>query len=178
MEKNKSEQLTKDLTSCESDTLAIFSQFCRDKVREEMVALLTLPECTTGAEICKTVVVELSTRQIDISEILSVTTDGDPSMTGKKAGFVNLFEKDADHPLIGFHCIIHDEALCAKDSLKELQELMQTVAKIVIYISPRFLNKRQFLVVLNEVHSVYKGLKMYSNVRWLSRGLSLKRMIC
>nr|XP_045603513.1 general transcription factor II-I repeat domain-containing protein 2B-like [Procambarus clarkii] len=98
-------------------------------------------------------------------------------MTGEKAAFVNLLAKSVGHPLIGFHCIIHEEALCAKAGLKELQEVMQTVTKVVNYICGRPLNKRQFQTLLDEVKSVYKGLKMYNHVRWLSRGLVLKRFI-
>ncbi|KAL7634403.1 UNVERIFIED_CONTAM: hypothetical protein RMT77_014780 [Armadillidium vulgare] len=192
LEKNTSEQLTKDLSSCKffsicvdqstditsSARLAIFSRFCRgDEVCEEMVSLVTLPERTTGGEIYKTVVNELSTRQIDISKIVSVTTDGAPSMIGEGVGFVNLFEKDVGHTLIGFHCILHEEELCAKAGLRELQEVMQTVTKIVNYISARDSNDRQFQVLLNEVDSVYKGMKMYNNVRLLSRGLVLKRFV-
>ncbi len=97
-------------------------------------------------------------------------------MTGEKVGFVNLFAKYVGHPLIGFHCIIHEEALYAKAGPKELQEVMQTVTKVVNYISGRPLNKRQFQILL-EVDSVYKGLKMYNHVHWLSRGLVLKRFV-
>lgn len=123
-----------------------------------MINLVTLPERNTGADICKAVMNELSIRQIDISKVVSVTTDGAPSMLGKEAGFANLFTKHVRHPLIGFHCIIHEEALCAKAGLKKLQEVMQTVTKVVNYISARALNKRQFQNLLNEVDSVYKGL--------------------
>ena len=56
-------------------------------------------------------------------------------------------------------------------------EVMQTVTKVVNCISARALHKRQFQALLNEVESVYKGLKMYNNVRWLSRGLVLKRFV-
>ena len=112
LERNTAEQLTKDLSSCKffsicvdestditsSTRLAIYSRFCRgDEVCEEMVALASLPERTTGAEICKTVVNELSTRQIDIAKVLSATTDGAPNMTGEKVGFVNFFAKDVGH---------------------------------------------------------------------------------
>ena len=61
--------------------------------------------------------------------------------------------------MIGFHCITHEEALCAKADLKELQEVMQTVTKVVNCISARALHERQFEVLLNEVESEYKGLK-------------------
>ena len=52
-----------------------------------MVALLALPEHTTGAEICKAAINEFSSRQIHISKVVSVTTDSAPSMTGEKVGF-------------------------------------------------------------------------------------------
>ena len=94
-------------------------------------------------------------------------------MTGVKTGFVNLFAKDVGHPLIGFYCIIN-VALFAKAGLKELQEVIQIDTKIVHRISDRALNKRRFQILLNEVESVYEELKMYYNVRWLSRGLILK----
>jgi len=45
---------------------------------------------------------------------------------------------------------------------------MQTVIEVVNFIFVRALHKRQFEVLLNEVESVYKGLKMYNNIRWLS----------
>lgn len=58
-----------------------------------MVALVTLPEHTTGAEICKAVVNELSIRQIHISKVVSVTTDGTLSKTGEKAEFLNVCKR-------------------------------------------------------------------------------------
>ena len=68
-----------------------------------MVALLTLPERTTGAEVCKAVANEFYSRHIDASKVVSITTDGAPSMTGEKAGLVSLFSKEVGHPVIGFH---------------------------------------------------------------------------
>ena len=156
LESDTLKQLRQDLSSCKyfsicidesaditsSARLAIFSRFCKcDEICEEMVALLTLPERTTEAEICKAAINELSSRQIDISKVVSVATDGAPSMTGEKAGLVSLFTKDVGHPVIGFHCIIHEDALCAKANMKELQEVMQTVTKVVNRISARALHK-------------------------------------
>ena len=115
-------------------------------------------------KICKAVINEFCFHQIDISKVVSVTTDGTPSMTGEKAGFVNLFTKEVGHAVIGFHCIIHEETLCTKAGLKELQEVLQTITKVVNCTSAQALRKRQFQVLLNEVESVYKGLKMYNNV--------------
>jgi hypothetical protein len=52
-------------------------------------------------------------------------------MTGRVAGFATLFTKHAGHPLHGIPCFIHKEALCMKSGLRELEDVMQTVMKIV-----------------------------------------------
>ena len=155
MESNTAKQLTQDLSSYKyfsicidestditsSARFGIFSRFCKgDETCEEMVALLTLHERTTGAAMCKAAINEFSSRQIDIFKVVAVTTVGAPSMTGEKAGFVSLFTTEVGHPVIGFHCITYEEALCAKAGLKELQEVMQTVTKVVNCISARALH--------------------------------------
>ena len=98
-------------------------------------------------------------------------------MTGIDAGFINLFTKVVGHSLLGFHCIVHQEALCAKTGLKELEEVMKVVTKVVNFIAARVLNKIQFQLLLTEVESVYSGLLMYNSVRWLSRGHVLERFV-
>ena len=146
------------------------------EICEGMVALLTLPERTTGAKTCMAAVSEFSSCQGHISRVVSVSTDGALSMTGEKAGFVNMFTKEVGHTVIGFYCVMNEEVLCAIAGLKALHEVMQIVTKVVNCISARALHKRQFQVLLMKVEAVYKGLKMY-NARWLSQGLVLKRFV-
>lgn len=100
-----------------------------------------------------------------------------PSMTGKDAGFVTLFTRHVGHPLLAFHCTVHQEALCAKSGLRELEVILKFVTKTVNFITARALNKRKFEQLLKEVQSVYSGLLMYNNVRWLSRGRVLERFV-
>ena len=122
LESDTTKQLRQDLSSCKyfsicidkstditlSARLAMFSRFCKgDEICEEMLALVTLPERTTGAEICKAAINEFSSRQIDISEVVSITTDGAPSMVGEKAGFVSFFTKEVGHPVIGDRFSLH-----------------------------------------------------------------------
>jgi hypothetical protein len=165
-----------DVTS--SARLAIIARYPKNnEMREELIKLANLSGTTTGAEICQKVVEELKNADLDVNKIVSVTTDGAPSMTGKDAGFVNLFTKHVGHPLVAFHCIVHQEALCAKSILKELEDVMKIVTEIVNFITARALNKRKFELLLNEVQSVYSGLLMYNSVRWLSRGRVLERFV-
>jgi hypothetical protein len=107
-----------------------------------------------------------------------VTTDGAPSMVGRETGFVILFIKYVGHPLLGFHCIVHEKALCEKAGLKEFEEVMKIVTKVVNFISASALKKkRQFQNLLSKVNLVYKGLLMYNNVCWLSRGSVPQRFV-
>lgn len=165
-----------DITS--SARLSIISRFCiNDEVREELIKLASIPAKTTGENICEVVVNVIENIGLNLSKIVSVTTDGAPCMIGKDRGFVNLFSKKIGHPLIGFHCIIHQEALCAKDGLLQYENILKLVTKIVNFINARALNKRQFSLLLEEVNSIHKGLVMYNNVRWLSRGNLLERFV-
>ena len=115
--------------------------------------------------------------EIDLSKCVCVTSDGAPSMTGKNIGFISLLRKHLKRPLIQFHCLIHQEALVAKSSLKDLLSVMELVTTIVNFIASRDLNKREFKILLNEVQSQYDGLLMYNHVRWLSRGKVLVRFV-
>ncbi|XP_060864294.1 SCAN domain-containing protein 3-like [Metopolophium dirhodum] len=154
-----------------------FRYFVGSEIKEELVKLVSLQETTKGTDICKAVVNTLSEANADFSRIVSVNTDGAPSMTGKEPGFINLFTKHVGHPLLGFHCIIHQEALCAKNTFKSFDAIIKLVTKIVNFITARGLNKRKFENLLKEVNSVYRGLVMFNNVRWLSRGNVLQRFI-
>lgn len=159
---------TTDITS--SARLAIITRYFHgDFVHEELINLENLPQNTTGKMFLK--------RQIDLSKVVSVTTDGAPNMVGRNVGFVKNFTEAVGHPLVSFHCIIHQEVLCAKAGFKDFIDLMKVVTKIVNLIAARALHKREFNLLLSEVESVYNGLLMYNNVRWLSRGKVLERFV-
>ncbi|KAI8796283.1 SCAN domain-containing protein 3 [Biomphalaria glabrata] len=159
---NIQEQVKKDINACQaysisldkstdvtsSARLAIIAKYSKgNEIHEELIKLATLPTTTTGADFCQTVMTEL-----------------------RNAGPVG-------HPLITFHCIAHQQDLCSKNGLKELEDIMKCVTKTVNFITARALNKRKFEQLLNEVQSSYSGLLMYNNVRWLSRGHVLERFV-
>ena len=102
-----------DVTS--AARLAIIARYPKNnEMREELIKLANLSGTTTGAEVCQKVLDELKNADLDVNKIVSVTTDGAPSMTGKDAGFVNLFTKHVGHPLVAFHCIVHPRSLVCK----------------------------------------------------------------
>ena len=102
MADNVSHQQNKDLSSCNflsicldestditgSARLAIFGRYLvNDTIREELISFASLETTTRGIDICNAVVKQLTERKLDLSKIVSVSTDGAGSMTRKTNGF-------------------------------------------------------------------------------------------
>jgi hypothetical protein len=97
-------------------------------------------------------------------------------MTGASNGFINLFaNKVGNSCALQFHCIIHQEALCAKAENYELAPVMDLVVKIVNSIIARPLRHRQFKEFLLQMEAECGDLLLHNNIRWLSRGSVLNR---
>lgn len=96
-------------------------------------------------------------------------------MTGAHKGFAALLQKSLDRKLLTFHCILHQEALCAQTFPPECTEVMNVVIQIVNKIMAKGLNHRQFRLLLDELESAYSDLLLHNRIRWLSRGEVLKR---
>ena len=76
------------------------------------------------------------------------------------------------HDFTAFHCIIHQQNLCAK-SVK-FDHFMKKVVSTNNFIKSRALNHRQFQF-LEDVEAECGDLIYYCEVRWLSKGKMLKR---
>ena len=67
-----------------------------------------------GENIAKAVIECTNKYNIPLDKILSVSTDGDKSMAGIRKGFVAILKEKIIHDILIYHCIIHQEALCAQ----------------------------------------------------------------
>ncbi|XP_028299320.1 general transcription factor II-I repeat domain-containing protein 2A [Gouania willdenowi] len=143
-----------------------------DGPQEELIEPL---KGQTGQDICDAVLSCLEAKGINTTHLVSVSTDGAPSMRGAHKGFVNLLQKSLDRELMTFHCILHQEALCAQTFPLDCVEVMNLVIKIVNKIIANRLSHRQFCSLLEEVDNAYSDLLLHNKVRWLSRGEVLKR---
>ena len=165
-----------------SDTaqLAIFvrgvdSEF---NITEEMLKLASMKGTTTGEDLLQEFKCALKENNLDITKMSGVTTDGAPAMTGKNSGLIGLLKAElrklgVKSELVTYHCIIHQENLCARQI--RLKEVMSVVVSTVNYIRSRSLNHRQFKEMLNEIDANYGDVIYYSEVRWLSRTKELQR---
>lgn len=101
--------------------------------QEEIIEVIPLKGMTRGEDICEAVLDCLKNKEINtcLTHLVSVSTDGAPSMTGAQRGFVSLLQKSLDRKLLIFHCILHQEVLCAQTFPPEYTEVMSLVIRIV-----------------------------------------------
>jgi len=97
--------------------LAIFVRYVTRyvDVKEELLDLISLKETTLGVDIKIAFDETLRKADIPLNKIMSISTDGAPSMVGCKNGLVGLLKNDTNFSdFIPIHCIIHREHLTAK----------------------------------------------------------------
>ena len=130
---------------------------------------------TKGEDLFKSFPELAKENNLSMDKLISVCTDGAPCMVGKNRVVVALLCEHEKRPILSFHCILHQEALCAQMCGEQLGEVMSLVIRVVNFIVARALNDRQFKTLLDEVRNNYPGLLLHSNVHWLSRGKVLSR---
>lgn len=147
-------------------------------ISEELVSVCSMKGTTTGNDLFVAVVDSLEKIKIDWTKIVSITTDGCPSLTGKNVGLLKRIQdkiavQNPQHEIIFLHCIIHQEVLCKK--VLKLGHVIDVVTKIINYIRGRALNHRQFVEFLREVECQIEDLPYHTEIRWLSIGKVLQR---
>ncbi|KAJ1117630.1 hypothetical protein NDU88_005827 [Pleurodeles waltl] len=146
--------------------------------KEELLCLLPLHGHTRGEDILDSICNYFETHHIPLDSLVSITTDGTPAMVGHDRGFVSLLKKKlTGQPIINYHCIIHQEVLCAKLKHEELNNVLKLAVKIFNFIRAKALNHRRFKAMLQDSEAEYTDLLMHTEVLWLSKGKVLERFI-
>ena len=148
--------------------------FSDDTVKEDLLVLLPLKEKTRGVDVFHIFKNFIDEVNLPLEKLVSITTDGAPSMIGANVGFVTLCKNDASFPqFISYHCIIHQQVLCSK--VVNYEHVMKVVIRIINSIRARALQHRLFKSLLDEVDAQYGDLVLFTEVRWQNRGNVLKR---
>ena len=70
--------------------------------------------------------------RINSTKLSTITTDGASAMCGKHNGVIALMRQEDKFPdFLAYHCIIHQESLCAKQV--NLASVMSVVVEIVCF---------------------------------------------
>ncbi|KAM3838284.1 general transcription factor II-I repeat domain-containing protein 2A-like [Diretmus argenteus] len=159
--------------------LAIFVRGVDDnfQVTEELLRVIPMHGQTTAQEIFNQLSDAMAGAGLSWKRLAGITTDGAPSMTGRKNGLVahvqRKLEEEGVEEAIALHCIIHQQALACK--CLKFQHVMSVVVKCINRIRSKGLKHRQFRAFLEEIESAYEDVLYFTEVRWLSRGTVLKR---
>lgn len=153
----------------------IDKNFC---VTEELLGMFSMKGQTTGSELLSSLLELCNGASLDMNRCVSITTDGAPSMIGVKNGMVSLLKEhlgQREAELLQFHCIIHQENLCGKEL--GFTNLMQRVSEAINFVRGNALKHREFKEFLKEFEDLPSDILYYTEVRWLSRGVALKRFM-
>ena len=149
------------------------------EITEELLSMESMKDTTTEGDIFECVGNAFRTMDLPWQKMVSVSTDGCPSLTGKNVGLLrrlsdHVAEVDCTRKLIFLHCIIHQEVLCK--NVLDTRHVVDPVVKIVNYIRTRGLNHRQFTKLLEDCDSDHSGVLYHTAVCWLSVGKVLRRV--
>ena len=107
--------------------------------------------------------------RLDLKYLRGICTDGAPAMTGDQQGFVTRFSDYVSNEydnkeLINLHCIIHQEALCAK--FVALNTILKDVSCIILFIRANALHHLQFREILCSSKTSAEDILCHSAVCW------------
>lgn len=130
----------------------------------------------TGLDIFKKVDDFFRKNNLVWSNYVRICSDGAPAMLGNRIGFCKRV-KEVNLNVVIIHCFLHRENLATKKIQPELYSVLQDVIQIVNFIKARALNSRIFHAMCDEMGLQYVNLLYHSDVRWLSRGKILSRIM-
>ncbi|KAK4325525.1 hypothetical protein Pmani_003873 [Petrolisthes manimaculis] len=97
-------------------------------------------------------------------------------MVGRYRGFASLLkEKVPDVRTV--HCVLNRQHLVAKKLSGELHDALKVCIRAVNKIKGHPLNSRLFALLCDENDDMFNQLLLHTEVRWLSRGHSLQRLV-
>ena len=149
------------------------------EIDENLLSLEPMHGTTRGEDVLQQLPQALDKFNLPFDKLCGVVTDGAPAMIGKHKGVVSLLTKEMDargigpDNLVSFHCIVHQQSLCAK-SVK-FNHVVSVVTDCINFIKKRDLNNRIFKQVLKDFDADYDDLLYFCAVRWTSCGNMLER---
>ena len=118
----------------------------------------------------------ISTNNLDWEELLhSLCTDGAKALFVSCSELQSLIQERA--PMAKWmHCMIHCEALVARELSPELGDTIDVITKVINCIKTRPSKSRVFQELCVEMNAEHRSLLFYCLFRWLSLGKSFERV--
>ncbi|XP_038669045.1 SCAN domain-containing protein 3-like [Scyliorhinus canicula] len=142
---------------------------------EEMLFCKSLETTTIATDIYNKLKHYLDVNNIPMENITSCAADGAPVMMGKKNGCLKLM-KDENPEMLLVHCVIHRENLVSKNISPVLNEVLKSVIKSINAIKANA-KCELFKQFCEDNNADHVRLLLHTEVRWLSKGNCLKRVM-
>ena len=147
---------------------------------EDLLSMETLSSRTRGEDIFVAAKNAGIKNGIELKNVRGICTDGALAMTGSIKGFEARFseyvsKEYGNKRLTNLHCIIHQEALCAKSIA--VNDTLKDVNRIILYIRAKALHHRQFRKILQLSETSAEDILHHTPVRWLSQGETSRRFL-
>uniref|UniRef100_A0A8C4SUX3 Zinc finger BED domain-containing protein 5 n=1 Tax=Erpetoichthys calabaricus TaxID=27687 RepID=A0A8C4SUX3_ERPCA len=130
----------------------------------------------TAEEIFNAIDSYIKEKGLQWKNCFGICTDGARAMCGKNSSVVTRVLKQSPCAL-WTHCSLHREALVSKALPTDFKTVLNTAVKIVNYIKTKPLQARLFQKLCEEMGSLHTSLLLHTEVRWLSRGKVLTRLV-
>ena len=141
-------------------------------VKTELLMSKELSGTTKGKDIFEALDNFFKLNKLEWGKLIGCTTDGAPSMLGRKSGF--KAHVTAVAPNVTFvHCFIHR---FVKVLPQNMLSCLNRVIKLVNFVKTSVLNTRLFKRYCEDLGSNHTCLLFYTEVRWLSRGNATRRL--
>ena len=164
-----------DVSSCSQ--LLVYVRYVHEKkFKEEFLLCRELETTTKAQDVFELINRFFQENNIEWKNLCGVCTDGTPAMLGSRSGFQKLV-KDRSPEVTSIHCMIHRQALACKTMPPQLLTVMTLVIKIVNFIKSSALNTRLFRELCEGMTASHQTLLFHTQVRWLSKGNVLKRVL-
>ena len=161
--------------------LIVYTRFIEElKIVDRFLFCLTVGIETTAQAIFDRLDSFMCEEGIEWIKCKAVTTDGAAAMVGRVNGVVKKIQTVSPEGC-SIHCIIHREMLAAKklgdEGKSDLELVLDDVVKMVNTVKANTKKSRLFAQLCEEMDSEVTKLLYHCDVRWLSRGKVLERVL-
>jgi len=164
-----------DITNCAQLMVFIRYQYS-NQIHDDLLFCRELLNTTRGHDIFVKVDEFFLENELEWSKCVGVCTDGAAAMTGRISGFKAEVQKVSPYAQ-HIHCVIHREHLVFRQTCCELNDILSNVTTIVNFVKNRAVNSRLFTILCKEMGSAHDVLLYHTEIRWLSRGKVLNRIV-
>ncbi|XP_061480010.1 general transcription factor II-I repeat domain-containing protein 2-like [Rhineura floridana] len=155
-----------DMTGTSQLIIIVRMVFGDLSLKEELLKILSL-KGTGGEDIFQTFKNYAKEINLPIHKLSSITTNGAPAMVDCTGGFIAHCQKDYSFPkFVSYHCIIHQEAVCAE--ILQFKHIMDVNTKIIASIQTICLQHKLLKALLKDVDTEHSNCILYTEDRWLS----------